>query len=146
MDDNFSYDLTCADACDEDCDAFEAGDCGQSCDENARASITSICAQAAENKVPCWKSHVCTHGTCFHGSGTVLLEEGIPYEVAEELVGRGHTVKHGVAGQERSVFLFFVATAPITVGVSAKPLRLEHGLLRRAAIQAPRVLPRLGDS
>ena len=25
-------------------------------------------------KVPCWKSHVCSHGTCFHGSGTVLLE------------------------------------------------------------------------
>ena len=37
-------------------------------------------------------------------SSTVLLEEGIPYEVAEELVGRGHAVKHGVAGQERSVF------------------------------------------
>jgi len=26
--------------------------------------------------VPCWKSHVCSHGTCFHGSDMVVLEDG----------------------------------------------------------------------
>ena len=46
-DDNFSafYDLSCADACAENCDTFEADQCGQSCNDDAKAVIASICTQ-----------------------------------------------------------------------------------------------------
>lgn len=39
------------------------------------ASLLTDDTDSDSSGVPCWKSHSCTHGTCFHASGTVLLEE-----------------------------------------------------------------------
>ena len=45
-DDKYSYDLSCSDDCEGDCDKFEQGLCAQSCDDEARAIIEENCKQA----------------------------------------------------------------------------------------------------
>ena len=38
-------------------------------------------------ELPCWMDHRCTHGTCFHGTSKVLLEDGSSKTMAELKLG-----------------------------------------------------------